>query len=384
MSSFPSRANFRDRRHYVLAVGSELVAPALRIVARRLSRGAPTDPQTWRRALIVGHGHIGDVLCQTVSLDSLARGLPECRFDYLTTPLAAEVLVGNPAITHILPWNSDSRPNAITADNVLKLRAFSYDAILCTNVVRHQEALRLAFELRIPNRVAFVHRGLSGLVTLPVHLAAPTTPAAQSRLMAEAITGQRDMSETRPRVFPSANDVAHADAEWVRLGLKTGDFVVICSATTRQRIGNVPREFFESVLSSVQRIAPHAKIVLTGSGDDAPVLNAMATALGNGVVVSAGNLSLLGFAALLSRCSVHFCMDSGPRHLANAVGTPVVFTRNLAVRASEAGAYCPTEIDVMPDASYLRPDQIAVMLSTLDRPEIAATIVRYARPVSSR
>lgn len=379
MSNLPSRAHFRDRRHYILAVGSELVAPALRVVARGLSRGGPTDADTWRRALIIGHGHIGDVLCQTVSLDSLTHGLPECRFDYLTTPLAAQVLTGNPAITRILPWNKDSRPSALAAAHVSKLRAFNYDAILCTNVVRHQEALRLAFELRIPNRVAFVHRGLSGLVTLPVHVAAPMTPAAQSRVMAEAITGQRDGSALRPHVFPSAADVADADAEWTRLGLKTGDFVVACSATTRQQIGNVPREFFEDVLASVQQIAPQAKIVLTGSEADAPVLNAMATKLGKGIGVSAGALSLLGFASLLSRCSVHFCMDSGPRHLANAVGTPVVFTRNLAVRASEAGTYCPTEIDVMPDADYLLPGEIVEMLSTIDRPQIAFTIMRHAR-----
>ncbi|MEO7043436.1 MAG: hypothetical protein ABI035_14330, partial [Gemmatimonadaceae bacterium] len=82
---------------------------------------------------------------------------------------------------------------------------------------------------------------------------------------------------------------------------------------------------------------------------------------------------------LLRRCSVHFCMDSGPRHLANAVGTPVVFTRNLAVRASEAGTYCPTEVDVMPNADYLSPDQVTRMIWTIDRSEVAATVLGHAR-----
>ncbi|MEO7041065.1 MAG: glycosyltransferase family 9 protein, partial [Gemmatimonadaceae bacterium] len=339
MSPLPSRDHFRDSIHYVVAVGSELLAPALRMYARISSSGSATPSRTWRRALIVGHGHIGDVLCQTVSLDSLARGLPDCEFDYLTTPLAAQVLVGNTAIAHILPWNNDSRVGAISAENIAKLRSFGYDAILCTNVVRHQEGLRLALKLHIPNRVAFVHRGLSGLVTLPVSLAGPATPAAQSRAMASAVTGITDYSELRPKVFLSRDDEAEGAAEWARLGFSGNELVIGCSATTRQSIGNVPREFFEAVLAVVQKRAPNVRILLAGSRDDAPILDAMAATLGPGVTVSAGGLSLLGFAALLRRCSVHFCMDSGPRHLANAVGTPVVFTRNLAVRASEAGTY---------------------------------------------
>lgn len=379
MSPLPSRGHFRDSGHYAIAVGSELLAPALRVIARTVSSGAPTPPGTWKRALIVGHGHIGDVLCQTVSLDSLATGLPDCRFDYLTTPLAAQVLSGNPAIATTLPWNTGSKAGSVSPENLVKLRSSEYDAILCTNVVRHQEGLRLALSLHIPNRVAFVHRGLSGLVTLPVALAAPSTPAAQSRAMAAAVTGRSDDSELRPKVFLSDADEADAGTEWARSGFGAGELVIGCSATTRQQIGNVPRKFFEEVLANVQQIAPNARILLAGSSEDAPVLDAMATTLGGRARVSAGGLSLLGFAALLRRCSVHFCMDSGPRHLANAVGTPVVFTRNLAVRASEAGAYCPTEIDVMPGADYLRPDQVASMISTIDRSRVAATIIGHAR-----
>ncbi|MFI5239371.1 MAG: glycosyltransferase family 9 protein [Gemmatimonadales bacterium] len=379
MTRLPAREHFRDVRHYALAVASEMLAPALRVVARGLSRGAPTAPAAWRRVLIVGHGHIGDVLCQTVSLDALARGLPDCRFDYLTTPLAAQVLEGNPAIAHIRPWNTDARPSSLSAEHTAALRFASYDAILCTNVVRHNEALQLALRLGIPNRVAFVHRGLSGLVTMPVRLDAPMTPAAQSRVMAATITPTPDDSELRPHVFLSGADVAEAEREWTRLELGSENMVIACSATTRQRIGNIPHGFFSDVLAGVQRMAPGAKIVLAGSVDDAPTLNTMARALGNTVAVSAGRLSLRGFATFLARCNVHFCMDSGPRHIANAVGTPVAFTRNLAVRAAEAGVYCPSEIDVMPGGDYLSPDAVARMIAKLDRTAIAEIIVKHAR-----
>ncbi len=62
----------------------------------------------------------------------------------------------------------------------------------------------------------------------------------------------------------------------------------------------------------------------------------------------AGDLRLLPLACFLQRCAVVLCPDSGPRHLANAVGTPVVFVRNIAVGKVETGVYCETEIDVAP------------------------------------
>jgi ADP-heptose:LPS heptosyltransferase len=304
--------------------------------------------------------------------------LPNCRFDYLTTTLAAEVLAGNPALEHVLPWNSSSNPSSLKPEHVVALRNSRYDAILCTNVVRHQEAVGLAFTLRIPNRVAFIHRGLSGLVTLPVTLAAPTNPPAQSRAMAAAVTGLKDDSELRPRIFLSQADRMEAEAEWERLGLRNTDLIATCSVTTRQIIGKVPSSFFADALQSLHAIAPGARIILTGSHDDADTLSSMAAKLGGHVAVSAGRLSVRGFAAFLERSSVHFCMDSGPRHLANAVGTPVVFVRNLSVRAAEAGAYCPSEMDVMPYADYLTPDQASRTLSEVEPSAVATAILRQA------
>ena len=383
MKQFPSRASFRDTSHFILAVASELAAPLLRLAARSVSRGGASAPSEWRRALIVGHGHIGDVLCQTVSLGALASGLDKCQFDYLTTPLAAEVLSGNPAITRILPWNTDARPDAVESEHFDMLRATQYDAIICTNVVRHQEALRLALRLRIPNRVAFVHRGLSGLVTLPVRLEGPSNPAAQSRAMAGAITGVRDESELRPRIYLSADDVALARAEWERLGLTPQETVVTCSVTTRQLIGRIPPEFFARVLRALLHMAPATRIVLTGSRDDAPVLDELARTLGSGVAVSAGRLTIRGLAAFLARGNLHFCMDSGPRHIANAAGTPVVFTRNLAVRAAEAGSYCATEFDAMPHGDYLTPSEIRDVLAGIAPEAVARCILDRLRPPES-
>lgn len=375
MIRLPRRENFRDASHFAVATASEFVAPVLRLGARAISRRPPSAPSTWRRALIVGHGHIGDVLCQTVSLDGLARGLPKCTFDYLTTPLAAEVLYGNPALHRVLPWNTAPQPNTLSAESLSALRDMDYDAVLCTNVVRHHEALRLALSLRVPNRVAYDLRGLSGLATILAHLDRPTTPPQQSREMFELLTGCRDTTELRPHVYLTSTDHDDAEAERQRLGIRDEDVVIACSVTTRQIIGRVPDEFFTAIMARVQNSVPGVKIVLCGSQDDVPILQRMAASLPNGALQSAGSLTLRAFTAFLTKATVFFGMDSGPRHIANAAGAPVVFVRNMAVREAEAGPYCPTEFDIAPPGDFLDAGQIARALGALDKDRVADRIL---------
>jgi ADP-heptose:LPS heptosyltransferase len=57
----------------------------------------------------------------------------------------------------------------------------------------------------------------------------------------------------------------------------------------------------------------------------------------------------------LKRVSVVISTDSGPRHLSNAAGVPVVFIRNLSFNKREAGVYCETEYDMAPDVESLAP-----------------------------
>jgi ADP-heptose:LPS heptosyltransferase len=68
-----------------------------------------------------------------------------------------------------------------------------------------------------------------------------------------------------------------------------------------------------------------ATIVLTGAKADRPLVDAVKTALpADRVVDAAGDLDLLTLAALIQRVDLFVTGDTGPMHLAAAVGTPIV------------------------------------------------------------
>jgi ADP-heptose:LPS heptosyltransferase len=67
-----------------------------------------------------------------------------------------------------------------------------------------------------------------------------------------------------------------------------------------------------------------AQVLLTGAGFDEEIINEVASGMRHEPMKLAGRLSLGGLAGLLSRCAVMVSNDSGPLHLAHAVGAKTV------------------------------------------------------------
>jgi ADP-heptose:LPS heptosyltransferase len=70
--------------------------------------------------------------------------------------------------------------------------------------------------------------------------------------------------------------------------------------------------------------AAGATVVITGAGFDAPLANAIRATMRGQAFDTTGRLSLGGLAALFERCAVVVSNDTGPLHLAMAVGAATV------------------------------------------------------------
>jgi heptosyltransferase-2 len=368
----PRRTVFQSRAGYALAVCAELGAPVLRFLSTRVT-GAQTPPKQWRQGLILGHTHIGDVLFRTASLPHLARALPECEWHYLSTTESAQVLAGNPHLSSVLPLVDGNRSWQLKRGSVSALRQRRFDVALCTNAVRYYDEPILATALGIPNRVGFVFKGLTGLVSHPVPAPYPSPSPAYFRAMVAHLGNFPPEWELRPQLHPSRSDIDAAEDVWRELALGRTP-VVVCALTTRQRTLTWPPSRFLDVLALARRRRDF-EVVLSGAAADADFLNDVARRAPVPCHVAAGRLSLVAFAVFLSRCAALLTVDSGPRHLANAVRTPVVFVRNLGVERFESSAYCDTEFDVTPEVGSLPTDEQRAVLFAIDPGSVATRLI---------
>jgi lipopolysaccharide heptosyltransferase II len=84
-----------------------------------------------------------------------------------------------------------------------------------------------------------------------------------------------------------------------------------------------PERFAQAARDLVARL--NATIVLTGTEADRPLVAPVRAAVPAANLVDAvGSAELLTVAALLSRCDLMITGDTGPMHIAHAVGTPIV------------------------------------------------------------
>jgi lipopolysaccharide heptosyltransferase II len=85
-----------------------------------------------------------------------------------------------------------------------------------------------------------------------------------------------------------------------------------------------PIDRYREVISQLMSEMPGSRIVLFGSALEEEMVRGLAEGLGPRVSVAAGKTSVKQVAALIERCNLLVCNDSGLMHAAVAVGTPVV------------------------------------------------------------
>jgi heptosyltransferase-2 len=90
-------------------------------------------------------------------------------------------------------------------------------------------------------------------------------------------------------------------------------------------------------------------LFVTGAPDDVPVARAIADGAGFGVTSLAGATSIGSFAALAERARAVVAMDSGPMHVAAAVGAPTAGI--FALQSDEPDRWAPQG----PHAAAVRP-----------------------------
>jgi ADP-heptose:LPS heptosyltransferase len=232
------------------------------------------------------------------------------------------------------------------------LREIGFDAALCSNPLHYLQDLKLALELGIPSRAGYTYKGLSGWVTHPITIQYPQPFPDYFRDFVAQLTGEEPTWASRPVVQTTREDAEKAEALWKKLPREEGKPVIACFMTSRQSRGVWPAEAFARTLQ-ILASRNAATLLLCGATSDRPLLARINHDYALHATIHAGELGLRALVCFLKHLSVVITTDSGPRHLANAAGVPVVFIRNLAFKKSEAGSYCETEYDMASDAESI-------------------------------
>jgi heptosyltransferase-2 len=265
-----------------------------------------TDEGPRSPTLVVQTAFLGDVVLTTPLLSALAaRHGP---VDVITTPAAASLLQGHPAVAAVLPYDKNGAERGFRGfwrlANLLRQRQY----VRAYLPHRSWRTGALVLAAGVPERIGFAD-GARPFYTRSVPR--PTQGHEVERLLALA---------GGPSAVPpvslalSAEDRQAADA-WLAAASVAPGFVAVAPGS----IWGTKRWPYYGELAA--RLAQ--PVVVVGGPADRRLGEAM-TAGGGQVRNAAGALGLKASAALIARAAVLVTNDSAPLHLATAVGTPVV------------------------------------------------------------
>ena len=266
-------------------------------------------------------GGTGDLLAATPAMQALRRHLGASLW-VLTSPYSAPIIEGHAAVDGVLVDDGTAR-----IDDVARRVA----ALECSHAVVFWSTARVAAIVAhagIPVRVGQSRRLYSWRYTIRVPVRTETGDRTSHWTdvqmdYARALGAQPQPDDYRIIVPYTSADSAQA-AALIERSAPDGRFVVL-HASRGMRLDGVqwPVESFAAIGDALAR-AFDAPVLLTGSADEARVIARIATAMHERGVSIAGETSLRGLAALLSRAAVVVALDSGPMHIAAAVGAPTV------------------------------------------------------------
>ena len=270
------------------------------------------------RILVVRVGALGDTLMVTPLLRLLHERHPQAEIDFFCSRLAAPLLELNPHISGLFALHGRNWPLRLSLEKqrlVRKFRDREYDlAVLLESAPRYRALLEQAHLKLIrsfaevsfdPNRHAIVNNlrvaGIqdagTGALDMDLPLSADDETAA-SRILAS---------------FPRPLVGVHIG--WGPRGRK------------RNQAQRLRGWSHANVIKLIERILSRkdVSIVLTGSAEDAGDTARICREVPDGRVRTiAGRTGVRELAAVIKKMDLLISVDSGPCHMAAAVGTPLV------------------------------------------------------------
>lgn len=300
-------------------------------VAQRLDED--TARADWDRAanvLCVRLDNLGDVLMTTPAVRALKGAAAGRRITLLCSPAGARLAPYLPsvdaAIAYDAPWVKNLRTANPAPDLAMieRLRAGNFDAAVIFTVYS-QSALPAALMCRlagIPRILAHARENPYRLVTQWVKDDAPMDGGRhETRRQLDLVAS----IGVRPAAEGLEFAVRPADRETMRGKLAARGIADVASCIVVHPGASAPSrryppELFAQVVRELSAAAP---VVLTGDAGERPLAGHVNVLAGGRATDMSGELGLGELGALLADAAVLVSNNSGPVHLAAAVGTPV-------------------------------------------------------------
>jgi lipopolysaccharide heptosyltransferase I len=268
------------------------------------------------KILVVKPSSLGDIIHALPTVRILRRAFPRADIVWLVNENFASILDGCPVINRIIPFarHRYNTPRGVMelARLLAALRREQFDWAIDLQCLLRSSLVTLATGARRRTGLADGREGSTNFYNEHIKVPAPTMHAVDRYLMLPRQLGiPVDAVE-----FPLAPDSR---------GPKAGsEKLILINPGARWSTKRWPATRFSELLARLAALWPDHRLAIIGSGDERVTADAIAAGAHTPVEVLAGRTTLPQLVDLMRRAALVISNDSGPMHLAVAVGAPVI------------------------------------------------------------
>lgn len=288
-----------------------------------------------KRILVIKLRAIGDVVMATPVLENLRSAFPSSAIDFLTEKFCAPIVKGHPAINEVieldrkhlrmLPFGKRIAANLVLLRDLRRRR---YDLVF--DLFGNPRTAIMSLATGAPQRVGFRFRGRRHAYNVVVEPRGNVVHEVEFNL--DALRALDIPIISRELVMPlDHGSEALADNFWTENNL-TGKTVIGLNASGGWYTKRWPLDRFAALGDEISEKLDAAVVIIWGPGELEDARSITAMMRHEALFIPQSDLILLS--SLLRRLTILVSNDSGPLHIAAAVGTPVV------------GIYGPTRPDL--------------------------------------
>jgi len=288
-------------------------------------------PAPAERILLIRPDHLGDVLLTTPAIAALRASRPNAEIHVLVGPWSADVIANYPevdlALTLTFPgfsrtpkasWRSPYE-QAIRAARHLRRIGYSSAVILRPD---HWWGAMVARLAGIPNRIGYDKGEVGPFLTEAIEHQHQHA-VLQSLRLVEAWTGKVAAANAVYRFPLNSFDQLYIDGYLEEWGIKQEQRIICIHAGSGTWVKQWQESHWAQVADTLAEQLD-SRIVFTGGDHELPLARRIARQMEQAACIIAGETQVGQLAALFKRAQVVLGPDSGPLHLAAAVGTPTV------------------------------------------------------------
>jgi ADP-heptose:LPS heptosyltransferase len=331
------------------------------------------DLKKVKKALIIRHKAIGDIILVTAFIRALKKALPEAEIDMVVEPMGIEVLRGNPYLTRMVIYEKNRLKKAPLGVKIRDTVAFyaglaerKYDIVF--DLWGNLRTALMSFLTGARWRIGFNFRGRKYFYNVVVRPDQPPKYNAFYHMdLLKAIGIPDDGGKTD--FYLEDADIKYADNFYSSINVKSRDTLFGLNGAGTWITKRWPEYKFAQLADIIIRSFKDKKIIIVWGPGEKPMAEKILSLIKEDKkdVFLAPQTTLKQLGAVLQRLDAFVSNDGAPNHLATALDVPSVTvfgptnyrswvpsgnSRHLEVHSTMACApcdrmQCPTAIECM-------------------------------------